>query len=332
MSRKRSQNASGAQTSSAARRKQREKALRMRLYVVMIIMVVAAVFTILVFNVFFNIQTVEVAGSTNYTADEIFAASGITVGDNMLRENTDKCSENITSQLVYVESAEVKKIYPNTVKITVEASIPFANVRTANGCLLISQGGKILEKLINPRSGIMEIEGAEADMTLEIGDRLVSVDENKTNDIYTLLEAFYTSGYETGSVTNIDITDRSDVSFVYDGRILVKLGVISDIDYKLDFVSEIVNNQIGTGLKGTLKLLPDSAQFIDEAGIDENERIFEANKANYEESLRAEETASDTDVTAEGETAGENPGTASAPSQEEPEETSETAAMGPALE
>lgn len=328
MSRKRSQNASAAVTGSAARRKQREKTRRMRLYVIIIIAVVGIVFAVLVFNVFFNIQTVEVAGSTNYTADEIFEASGITVGDNMLRENTDRCSENITSKLVYVESAQVKKIYPNTIKITVEASVPFANVRTANGCMLISQGGKVLEKLINPRSGIMEIEGAEADLTLEIGDRLVSVDENKTKDIYTLLEAFYNSGYETGSVTNIDISDRSDVSFVYDGRILVRLGVISDIDYKLDFVSEIVTNQIGTGIRGTLKLLPDSAQFLDEAGIDENERIFEANKKNYEESLRAEETASDTETGSEV----ENTDTTSVSSEEVTEETSETAAMGPALE
>lgn len=328
MSRKRSQNASAAVTGSAARRKQREKTRRMRLYVIIIIAVVGIVFAVLVFNVFFNIQTVEVAGSTNYTADEIFEASGITVGDNMLRENTDRCSENITSKLVYVESAQVKKIYPNTIKITVEASVPFANVRTANGCMLISQGGKVLEKLINPRSGIMEIEGAEADLTLEIGDRLVSVDENKTKDIYTLLEAFYNSGYETGSVTNIDISDRSDVSFVYDGRILVRLGVISDIDYKLDFVSEIVTNQIGTGIRGTLKLLPDSAQFLDEAGIDENERIFEANKKNYEESLRAEETASDTETGSEV----ENTDTTSVSPEEVTEETSETAAMGPALE
>ena len=293
MSRKRSRNTAAAETGGAARRKQREKARRMRMYIVAIILVVAVVFTVLVFNVFFNIQTVEVVGSTNYTADEIFEASGITVGDNMLRENTDKCSENITSNLVYVESAQVKKVYPNTVKITVEASIPFANVRTANGCMLISQGGKILEKLINPRSGIMEINGAEANIVLEVGDRLESVDENKTKDIYTLLEAFYDSGYETGSVTNIDISDRTNVKFVYDGRIEVELGVISDIDYKLNFVSEIVNNQIGTGVTGTLKLLPDSAQFIDEAGLDENERIFAANKERYEESLREEETVTD---------------------------------------
>lgn len=295
MSRKRSRNTAAAETGAAARRKQREKARRMRMYIVAVILVVAVVFTVLVFNVFFNIQTVEVVGSTNYTADEIFEASGITVGDNMLRENTDKCSENITSALVYVESAQVRKIYPNTVKISVEASVPFANVRTANGCMLISQGGKILEKLINPRSGIMEINGAEANIALEVGDRLESVDENKTKDIYTLLEAFYDSGYEPGSVTNIDITDRTNVKFVYDGRIEVELGVISDIDYKLNFVSEIVNNQIGTAVTGTLKLLPDSAQFIDEAGLDENERVFAANKERYEESLRDEETGTGID-------------------------------------
>ncbi len=299
---KKNRGGSAAENSSAARRRRKKQKRQMRLYVISVIIVVFIIFVILVFNVFFNIQSVEVVGSTNYTSDQIFQASGITVGDNMLRENTDICSSNITSRLTYVESADVKKIYPGTIKITVEASIPFANVKTGGGYLLISQGGKILEKLINPKSGVMTITGADPDGTLEVGERLKSFDENKTEDIYALLEAFENVDYQMDNITSIDITDRSDVSFEYDSRIVVELGAVTDLDYKLKFSSEILTNQIGSGAFGVLRLLPDSAQFIDEAGLEENDRIFEQNMELYEQSLKESEApvdGSETDTSAE---------------------------------
>lgn len=290
MSKNRTPDSPRPRNGTAARRRERQKKMQMRLYVIVIILVVAVIFVILVFNVFFNIQNVDVEGSTNYTAEEIFKASGITVGDNMLREDIAKCSENITSTLIYIESAEVKKIYPSTIKITVEASVPFANVQVNGGYYLISRGGKILEKLTNPKSGIMTITGSEADITLEPGERFASIDENKNKDIYSLLDAF--SEHELDNITYIDITDRANVSFVYDSRITVELGVVSDLDYRLNFITEILHNQLGTGVFGTLRLLPDnSAQFIDEAGIAENDRIFSQNYEAYEESLRLESEA-----------------------------------------
>ena len=272
---------------TAARKRERQKKMQMRLYIIVIILAVAVIFVILVFNVFFNIQNVDVEGSTNYTAEEIFKASGITVGDNMLREDIAKCSENITSTLIYIESAEVKKLYPSTIKITVEASVPFANVQTSSGYYLISRGGKILETLTNPKSGIMTITGSEADITLLPGERFASIDETKNKDIYALLDAF--SDDELEYVTYIDITDPANVSFEYDSRIVVELGVVSDLDYKLNFITQILHDQMGTGVFGTLRLLPDnSAQFIDEAGIAENDRVFAQNYEAYEESLRQE--------------------------------------------
>lgn len=311
---------------TAARKRERQKKMQMRLYVIVIILVVAVIFVILVFNVFFNIQNVDVEGSTNYTAEEIFKASGITVGDNMLREDIAKCSENITSTLIYIESAEVRKIYPSTIKITVEASVPFANVQMTGGYYLISRGGKILEKLTNPKSGIMTITGSEVDITLEPGERFASIDEDKNKDIYALLDAF--SDHELDNITYIDITDRANVSFVYDSRITVELGVVSDLDYRLNFIAEILHNQLGTGVFGTLRLLPDnSAQFIDEAGIAENDRIFAQNYEAYEESVRLESEAIAAESAGSSESGGQSEETQPAETQAPETETAAPATV-----
>lgn len=307
---------------TAARKKyERERARRRRLYYLIIMGVVILCFTVLSLTVFFNITTIKVTGSTNYSSDEIAKASGIVLGDNIIRENISKCSKNITSQLIYVETADVKKQFPGTIVIHVEASVPKANVQTVNGYYLISQGGKVLEKLTNPKTGLLTINGAESDITLKQGDIFRSVEDKKTEDIYTLINAF--DKFRLDNVTHIDITDRANVTFLYDSRITVELGVVSDLDYKLNFITEILTKEIGTNSSGTLRLLPDSAQFIDEAGLEENERVYQKNMETYVR--EGEETEPPETVTdEEGNIITEETSETEAPEEEETE--TETAA------
>ena len=114
-------------------------------------------------------------------------------------------------------------------------------------------------------------------------------------------------------MTYIDISDRANVSFLYDSRITVELGVASDLDYKLKFAGEILTKEIGTGTMGTLRMLSDSAQFIDEAGLEENNRVYESNIASSAEVTEPPETDEN------GETI-----TSSETETEAPAETSET--------
>ncbi len=301
---------------AAEKKLERERKKRKKYYYAIILLVVLICFAVLTMTVFFNIREIKIIGSTTYTAQEIADASGIVVGDNMLRENISECSGNITSKLIYIETADVRKKYPYTIQITVEPCIPDANVQTANGYFLISRKGKILEKLTNPRPGLLTINGAEGDITLNEGDTFVSSDEKKTADIYTLIEAFDKHGIE--NITYIDVTDRANVWFLYESRIKVELGVITELDYRLKFIDKILRNEIGSSTSGTLRLLNDSASFIDEAGLAENDRIFEQNIAT---SVRVtEETLPDSlaDTAPDGEPA---PETAPAETEAPPEET-----------
>ena len=279
--------------SAAAKKREREKKKRRRVYYALILFTVCAVFAILTLTVFFNIKEIKIIGSTRYTPEEIAHASGINVGDNMLRENITQCSGNITSSLIYIESAEIKKKYPYTIQITVEPSVPNANVQTMDGYFLISKSGKILERVSNPKPGLLTVNGAEGDITLSAGDKFLSLDEKKTEEIYTLIDAF--ENYGMDNITYIDISDRSNVWFLYDSRIKVELGVISELDYRLRFVDEILKNKIGSGTSGTLRLLNEGAQFFDEACLAENDRVYEQNIATSTVSSEEEFPESDPD-------------------------------------
>ena len=95
----------------------------------------------------------------------------------------------------------------------------------------------------------------------------------------------------------IDVSDRSNISYTYDGRIVVKLGTINDIDYKMDFSREIVTKQIGERTEGVLTILSDAqrASFLDKDSLEHNARVYNENMAALE-AAQAAENAGETET------------------------------------
>ena len=358
---------------------------------IIVFLAAAGIFVLLSTTVFFNIETVEVTGASNYSVDEIIAASKINAGDNLVKLNTAKCSENIVKELVYIENAVITRSFPATIVINVEACVPAANFITERGTLLVSRGGKILDTIPEPKAGLLNVYGATPRVDLGAGDMFTSTDEQKDAAIELfmtlLLEAAEKEGYKSpmellekqavsGSVTtqseissetttaeneseiaseddpeavdalseavtevpdenneeqedvqteteaadaesaaavtisaakdmeeimehplnitSIDVSERSDLSFIYDDRITVKLGAVMDLEYKINFALEIIRKQIGEKTEGVLTILSDakSASFLDKESLENNARVYSDNLAamTSAESVSEEET------------------------------------------
>lgn len=246
---------------------------------IIVFLIAAAIFILLSTTVFFNVEHITVEGASNYTAEEIIEASGIKAGDNLVRTSTDKCAEQIESRLVYIEKAKVTRAFPNTMVINVEASIPAANFICDEYTLLISGGGKVLDKLQEQKAGLLNFVGTDPMPELIPGAQFQSEDEHKDNAVKKLMEYF--SENDSEHITLVDVTDRSEISYTYDGRITVKLGSINDIDYKMSFSEEIIKTKIGEKTEGILTILSDStgASFLDKESLENNARIYGENMA-----------------------------------------------------
>ena len=265
---------------------------------ILVFLFAAAVFLLLSTTVFFNVEHITVSGASNYTADEIIEASGITAGDNLVRTSTDKCASQIESRLVYIENAKVTRSFPSTLVINVVASVPAANFVCDDYILLISGGGKVLDKIQEEKAGLIDFTGTDPMPDLIPGAMFQSVDEHKDNAVKKLMEFFAANGSD--NITLVDVTDRSEISYTYDGRITVKIGSINDLEYKMKFSEEIIRTKIGEKTEGVLTILSDSsgASFLDKESLENNARIYGENM----ELRNAEETTTDessTDTSAE---------------------------------
>ena len=71
-------------------------------------------------TVFFQVETIAVVGSSRYTPEEVIAASGVAVGDNLFRMNKNQVSQRIRQQLPYIGDVAVQRGLPSTLTFTVK--------------------------------------------------------------------------------------------------------------------------------------------------------------------------------------------------------------------
>lgn len=260
----------GNSNSGNRRRKRRGN---YKLHYSMVALVAVVAFTVLSVTVFFNIDSVVITGSSIYTPDEIIAAGGIKSGDNLVRKNLSGCERAITSELIYIENAKLKRHFPSSLKIEIEPCVPTAVMENNGGYFLISKSGKILEYSENPYEELLTFYGTEPIDGLLIGKNFESADSKKTSNIYELIEQVQNS-LVAGKISKFDVSDRLNVSCIYDNRIKIELGAVTEIDYKLKFAYTIITQKIGVETEGTLKMLSGSATFIDKNGLEQNEKTY----------------------------------------------------------
>lgn len=247
----------------------------MSLHYSLIAFIALVVFAILSTTVFFNIESADIIGSSIYSADEIIAASGIKGGDNMVRKNMGKAEKAITSELIYIEEAQISRKLPSSVEILVVPCIETASLQTEDGYLIVSESGKILRADAEPAEDTPIFLGAEPAEDMHIGMTFASADENKTEVIYELLEKSG-SGFAS-KITSFDITDRLNITCLYEDRITIEINSVADIDYKFRLAEEILNTKISPDAEGRLKLLENGAQFLSNEDIEHNNQTFEMN-------------------------------------------------------
>lgn len=247
----------------------------MSLHYSLIAFIALVVFAILSTTVFFNIESADIIGSSIYSADEIIAASGIKGGDNMVRKNMGKAEKAITSELIYIEEAQISRKLPSSVEILVVPCIETASLQTEDGYLIVSESGKILRADAEPAEDTHVFLGAEPAEDMHIGMTFASADEDKTEVIYELLEKSG-SGFAS-KITSFDVTDRLNITCLYEDRITIEINSVADIDYKFRLAEEILDTKISPDAEGRLKLLENGAQFLSNEDIEHNDQTFEMN-------------------------------------------------------
>ena len=210
------------------------------LYFILAAIVVGIVLAILSNTVLFKCGTIEVTGTTRYSADEIIASAGIKTGDNLLHISAENAAENVMNTFAFVDKAEVKKYYPTKIVIEITEAVNWFALVQDGKTNVISRGGKILGSI--PADGLVTVKGFEA-QSLDVGSRLSSSVDAKNKIAAEIFDAAEKVGLE--KMTEIDLSDRFSLKVTVDNRIVLNLGASTQLESKLRVAQALIEKEIG---------------------------------------------------------------------------------------
>ncbi|GEM_PF-1395772 len=184
----------------------------------------------------FVVQNISVEGLTRYDAEEVIATSGIKKGEALFSIDGESAGDKIASVYNYIETAAVRKKYPNEIVLEITEAVPFAYLEEADGYTLISTTGKVLER---------NLESAGDDLITVRGIGTVAQSDADLKKLSLLQEI--SADMDNLGMTDygfLDLSDTLDIVMIYQDRVYVKLGNELELDYKLQFVDEVVRERL----------------------------------------------------------------------------------------
>lgn len=264
----------------------------------MILIFVTACLLVLSMTVFFNIEEIDIEGQSSYSDTQICEAAGVSQGDNMLRMNASTAESRILKSLNNIETVRIKKNYPSTLRIEVEPSLPSLNIEFKGQFAVVSQNGKVLYLQSSPYEGLLTFYGFEAEEAV-IGSVIQSADEVKSTLVYDFRN--YTEEIGIDKIGRVDISDRYNITYIYDERITVELGSINELQYKLKFADETITEKLSPKAEGTVNVMGEFASFISKQSMEK----YEANKAALSAQTSAQTAEDGQTMTESGESTSE---------------------------
>ncbi|MGN0476357.1 MAG: cell division protein FtsQ/DivIB [Ruminococcus sp.] len=212
-------------------------------------------------TVFFKTAQYEVSGKTRYDKQDIINACGIKEGENIFLADKQRASENIINSFPYIAQADVSFGFPDKIVIEVtEGKASYMVKYAKKDFCVVSKEGRILKNSKKKISDLPLVKGLTLKSNVP-GTYVEYSDESMSTALETIVESVDKCGLD--KLTEINVSDKANLTFTYDGRILVKMGVPEDIDYKVRTANSIITEKLDPNDTGIIQGTLDVSQCKD---------------------------------------------------------------------
>lgn len=206
---------------------------------------------VLIMSLFFRVTEIEVVNASDYSDQEIIAASGIDKGVNLFFVDRFSAASMIFADLPYMDTVSIRRQIPNKIIIQAEGSAPAVYMVYDGEYWLLDRNGKMLGTTSALKAEVLpEIRSLEP-ITAMPGMEMIVEGQNVTRLAYTAELVTSLLGEKMLSrVSWIDLKDPDNPSVYYDGRLTVYYGPLEDTSLKTallrDAVSKLNADDSGT--------------------------------------------------------------------------------------
>lgn len=259
------------------------RARRRRLLGVLAVLAVLAIGAFVSVNLLFKVAIFRVENfdhstPTNtgiYTEDEIISALNIEKNSNLFGFSTAEKTKELQAQFPYLDKVEVAVQMPATVVVRLTPATERFTCMYSGGWMVLSDALRILRLEVSQPEGLILLNAKLPDnFSPAIGQQVIpetynsllahsdassnssstdatpeSAQPTVTSIVTQLWQLLQDDGLLDG-LTALDISDTSQLSFTYQGRVDVLLGNSSSLDYKLRLAAKILTDP-DKGLSGS---------------------------------------------------------------------------------
>ena len=253
---------------------------RRRLLGVLTVLAVLAIGAFVSVNLLFKVAIFRVenfdrttpANTGIYTEDEIIAALDIEKNSNLFGFSTAEKTQQLQAQFPYLDKVEVAVQMPATVVVRLTPATERFTCMYSGGWMVLSDSLRILRLEVSQPDGLILLSAKlPENFSPAIGQQVIpetynsllanaaasdstdatpeSAQPTVTSIVTELWQLLQDDGLLDG-LTALDISDTSQLSFTYQGRVDVLLGNSSSLDYKLRMAAKILTDP-DKGLSGS---------------------------------------------------------------------------------
>lgn len=277
------------------RRARRKIRIKRRATVFLFMFVCAAVVIFVLKAPMFNIKSVMCVGTENITQEELIKAAGVKTGENIFAANIGMMKKQLSAMPEIAES-NVRRIFPNKIKIWVREAEPAAFVISGGEAAIIDRNGRVIrctDQKAEELSAIAELTGPEVVSTTP-GESIAADGDLKAEKVFECIGIMSELGM-LGKIQYIDANDLSDIRFGYENRLRILLGGYDKMDYKLKFIKTVIDDKLSPYESANLdytgdKLYVGPLETENDENAGEEENVNPADKENTEDKDSKENT------------------------------------------
>ena len=226
------------------KRDKRLKRIKFFLKLILLIGVISGIIAFATCSPIFNIQNIEVTNNKQLSPETIISLSELSVGQNIFKFWKNDVENKIKSN-AYIESVELKRVFPNKLQINIQEREPKFSVPVLGEYAYINTQGYILEITQNQLNLPIITGISTKEEEIKPGNRLNNKDLTELEIILKIISAMKENQLDK-EVTSIDISNKNDyIIYMQNEKKKIHLGDSSNLSNKMLYVIAIINEEKG---------------------------------------------------------------------------------------
>lgn len=181
--------------------------MSLKIPVLIIVLFLTVVTTIALMLPVFNVVEVYCEGNSEVKTEDIITAAKLETGKNIFLENLGRARRSVES-ITNIKSAEIRRVFPNKICISVSERVPFAYVPSNGGVALVSEDGIVLKVSDGGEAAMISDAKTPKFDTAQPDDE--KSDAGKTNDKKSDSENKNSDTTDDSDNKNDDSSDNND--------------------------------------------------------------------------------------------------------------------------